>query len=329
MRLDEKTIKFTTKEGDSPNFEQTKNLKLVVNGKTTEVGIEEIFFNVPSINSGYIKGYSVLEKLEETSPKVFDLLKIGEGIDPLTVGFVDLESGTLFHIKSIDIPALYYDTEIPDEDIATHLKKFYSPSVSTDTTSTDTTKEVVVDTEEVMINKEVSPSEESPKGEDAKSPPSPQGDKAEASEGDSSPTLLDGLTDEMTEAGYTHQHIEGFEVFAKLKRVPSVFKVDESGELEEVTIEETGFYVSEDGLTVAKDKPEASAPEVSEKEEVEEEEKTEEKIEENPEKIAGGTVAANGQGVTGNDDTETSESPKESAPEGSDREVVSEEEKSV
>ena len=148
MRLNEKTVKFTTTEGKTPNFEQTQNLKLVVNGKITEIGIEELFFLKPSINSGYLKGYSVLEQLKETSKGVFDSLEIGGENEPLTIGFTDPATGDMFYIKSMEIPALYYQNDFTDEDITNQLQKFYSPEApasSTSTSSTSTPEGVTVD----------------------------------------------------------------------------------------------------------------------------------------------------------------------------------------
>ncbi len=248
MRLNEKSIKFTTTDGKTPTFEQTANLKLVVNGKITEIGIEELFFNRPSINSGHVKGYSVLEQLQETSPKVFDKLVIGKDIEPLTVGFTDPKTGDMFYIKSVKVPTIYYQEDVSDDQVTEQLQKFYSP--------------------------EAPASEEAPEDEKTEASTSPQVVEEETSDGDSSPTPLDNLKDEMTEAGYEHQHVNGYEVFIKEKRVPSVFKVDEKGMPEEVNIKETGFYVSEDGLIVSAEKPEPVIEETKE-EPVAEEQKEE------------------------------------------------------
>ncbi len=265
MRLTEKTVKFINQEGKEPTFEQTRDLKLVVDGKITETLASELFFPKHSVNAGYIKGYSVLEQTEQTSPEVYDKLIISDKMEPLVIGFVDPESGTMFHIKSIEIPFMNYSDDFPDEDITTFLQKFYSssaPEPASDESDSDrgSDKEAPASTEDT------------PEDEKAESHTSPHVDEAEASDGGSSPTPLDSIKEEMSEAGYAHQQVEGsdhllYEVFTKEKRVPSVFFVGEDNKVDEVLVEDTGLYVSEDGLTVMADPPSAEADSGKESEE--------------------------------------------------------------
>ena len=92
MRLSEKVIKFKSNNNTTPTFTETKNLKLVVNGKPTETSILDLFFK-HTINPGYIKGYTGLEYLSKSDKNFFDTLKIEKDREPIKESYSNTKTG--------------------------------------------------------------------------------------------------------------------------------------------------------------------------------------------------------------------------------------------
>ncbi len=115
MRLVQKKFQFQNGEKVIPNQIETEGLKLVVNAINTDLSIEELFVD-SKISAGYIKGWSLLALLEDSSEKGnFNSLELKD--NKFELAFI-APSGNFYQIYAIIDPTLIYppkdieDTEI-------------------------------------------------------------------------------------------------------------------------------------------------------------------------------------------------------------------------
>ena len=201
MRLNQNVYRLKTKSGIIPEPVLINDLKLCINGEITEHDIQSLFLKLSS-NTGYIKGWSILQRLQKQEE--FYSLFHTKGKE-VTVSFKIEDSEEEFFITSISTPMVQFaDRELPKDQILEDLTKLRLLSSASEEEVEDESESAQPQTDESET-----PSEEALINEE-----------------------YEGLKSELIEAGYDERVLKDYRIFTKERREPIIVRVTENDYIE-------------------------------------------------------------------------------------------------